>query len=475
MTRVALTTGSYSTRSIIASAQRSLNLYAEKNPPDALSPYTHYLTQGLTPVGTPPTNATVRGLFTASNNQLFAAVGIGLYYIASDWSATLLTGALAPGVTPIKMQDNGNTLVVVDGSLTPGGFEVDLPTHVVTGISDVAWLGSNFVEYVDTYLLFNEPATDIFYSTTSGVVQPFNALYFAGKTGYSDLLAGIAVQQRQIWLIGQKTTEIWFNAGGSAFPFQIMPGPFIEHGTGAPYSIAKQGGSVFWLSQDLSGQLIVVEGSGYQTKSISTPAIEAEMATYSTTTDAIGFCFEQLGHPFYWLKFPTAGKDWVFDLSTRLWHERCWLDANGNEQGHRANCAAFAYGVNVVGDRLNGQLYTLDPNNFTDFGGPIKRLRGFPHMMNDGKRAFYTQFLADMQCGDATFSGLTVSLDWSDDRGATYGTPLTQSIGDPGDFLVQPQWRRLGMARDRVFRLTWTAAANTALNGAFVDVMPSES
>src|ERR1700691_3016695 len=156
MTRVALTTGSYSTRSIIASAQRSLNLYAEKNPPDALSPYTHYLTQGLTPVGTPPTNATVRGLFTASNNQLFAAVGIGLYYIASDWSATLLTGALAPGVTPIKMQDNGNTLVVVDGSLTPGGFEVDLPTHVVTSISDVAWLGSNFVEYVDTYLLFHE-------------------------------------------------------------------------------------------------------------------------------------------------------------------------------------------------------------------------------------------------------------------------------------------------------------------------------
>jgi len=279
-----------------------------------------------------------------------------------------------------------------------------------------------------------------------------------------------------LWLIGAQTsTEIWFNAGGADFPFQIMPGPFVEHGAVAQYSIAKQGGSVFWLSQDLSGTYIVVQTDGYKTVEISTDAIEYELSTYSTVADAIGFCYEQQGHPFYWLKFPTAGKDWVYDLSTRLWHERFWLNGSGVEESHRANCAAFAYGVNVVGDRQNGQLYKLDPTNYTDFDGPIKRIRGFPHLMNDGKRVFYTQFLADMQCGDATFSGLTVSLDWSDDRGATYGTPVTQSIGNPGDFLVQPQWRRLGMARDRVFRLTWTAAANTALNGAFIDMQPAET
>ena len=473
MTRVALTTGSYSTRSIIASAQRSLNLYAEKNPPDALSPYTHYLTQGLTPVGTAPQVAPVRGLYRSTIGTLFAVIGNGVYAVASGSFACSLLGTIATTTGPVKMGDNGTTMVIVDG--TAAGYTVVLVGGAFATISDPAWLGSNFAEYVDTFMVFNSPGTNIFYTTTSGIITPLNALFFAGKTGYADLLAGIAIQQRQIWLIGTLTSEIWFNAGGAAFPFQIMPGPFVEHGTNAPYSIAKQGGSVFWLSQDQAGQAIVVEASGYQTKSISTPAIEAEISTYSVITDAIGFCYEQLGHPFYWLKFPTAGKDWVFDLSTRLWHERCWLDADGNEQGHRANCAAFAYGVNVVGDRLNGQLYTLDPNNYTDFGGPIKRQRGFPHMMNDGKRAFYTQFLADMQCGDATFSGLTVSLDWSDDRGATYGTPLTQSIGDPGDFLVQPQWRRLGMARDRVFRLTWTAPANTALNGAFVEVEPSES
>lgn len=470
--RLALTTGAYTARSLIASAQRSCNLYAERNPPDSPVPYTEYLTPGLTKLGTPPQASPVRGLYRATNNELFAAVGDGLYYINASWSATLL-GNLANTTTPVKMVDNATTLVAVDGT-TNGGYTVDLATHAFAVIADPAFLGSNFAEFLDTFMVFNKPGTQIFYCSDSNATT-FDPLFFASKTGYSDQLAGIAIQQRQIWLIGQMTTEIWFNAGGADFPFQIMPGPFVEHGTIAPHSIAKQGGSVFWLSQDLYGTYIVVQTEGYQAKEISTDAIEAEISTYSTVSDAIGFCYEQMGHPFYWLKFPTAGKDWVYDLSTKLWHERFWLDGSGNEAGHRANCAAFAYGVNVVGDRENGQLYKLDPDNYTDFGGPIKRIRGFPHLVNDGKRIFYTSFIADMAAGQATAPGATVNLRWSDTRGITYGNPVAQSLGDPGEYLTQPQWNRLGMARDRVFELSWTAPAKTALNGAWIEFSSSES
>lgn len=469
--RIALTTGAYTARSIIASAQRSCNLYAERNPEDSPAPFTNYLTPGLTKLGTPPQAAVVRGLYRATNNELFAVIGDAIYFVDDDWSTTSL-GAIVAGTTQVKMVDNATTMIVVDG--TSAGYTVDLATHAYAAIVDPAFYGSNFAEFLDTFLLFNKPATQIFYCSDSNATT-FDALFFAAKTGYADKLSGIAVQQRQIWLIGQLTTEIWFNAGGTDFPFQIMPGPFVEHGTIAPYSIAKQGGSVFWLSQDLSGTYIVVQTEGYQAKEISTDAIEAEIATYSTVSDAVGFCYEQLGHPFYWLKFPTAGKDWVYDLSTKLWHERFWLDGNGAEAGHRANCAAFAYGVNVVGDRANGQLYKLDPDNYTDFGGPIKRIRGFPHMVNNGDRVRYIQFAADMQAGEATQPGATVNLRWSDTRGKTYGNPVAQSLGDPGEYLVQPQWNRLGYARDRVFELNWTAAAKTALNGAWVDFLPSRS
>src|SRR4029077_11916087 len=37
----------------------------------------------------------------------------------------------------------------------------------------------------------------------------------------------------------------------------------------------------------------------------------------------------------------------------------------------------------------------------TDNGQPIKRVRTYPHILNDGKRVFYRQFLADMETGTA--------------------------------------------------------------------------
>jgi hypothetical protein len=66
-------------------------------------------------------------------------------------------------------------------------------------------------------------------------------------------------------------------------------------------------------------------------------------------------------------------------------------------------------------------------------------------------------------------------LDWSDDRGHTFGNPVGQSMGGQGEYLTQAQWQRLGLARDRVFRLTWTSPVRTALQGAWIEAQPALS
>ena len=63
-----------------------------------------------------------------------------------------------------------------------------------------------------------------------------------------------------------------------------------------------------------------------------------------------------------------------------------------------------------------------------------------------------------------------VSLRWSNDRGATWGNPITATMGRRGEFLTSIQFQRLGYARDRVFELSWSEPIRTALNGAWVDV-----
>ena len=133
----------------------------------------------------------------------------------------------------------------------------------------------------------------------------------------------------------------------------------------------------------------------------------------------------------------------------------------------------FAYGANLVGDWENGKLLQLDINQYQDYGGvPIVCIRTFPHI-TDAKysRISGLAFDADMEVGTITDEedDPQVSLSWSDDKGVSYGNPVMQSMGQTGKFLTTISWNRLGQARDRVYKLSWTANCKTALNGGFID------
>jgi hypothetical protein len=302
----------------------------------------------------------------------------------------------------------------------------------------------------------------------------FDPLDISAKIGYADPIASVIALQRNVWLIGELTGEAWNNTGAADFTFQAIPGVFIEHGCVAKYSICKADVNVFWLSQDLQGQAIVLQGTQLSARRISTHAIENELGKYETISDAQGFTYQQEGHVFYVLIFPSADKTWVYDLATELWHERCWIDVNGAEHRIRPNCAAFCYGQVIVGDWQNGNLYTWDLNELTDNGDPIVRRRGFPHMLNDGKRVLYRQFIAALATGAIVDTPVdeepSVSLRWSDTGGFSWGDPIQLGLGASGQYIRQAQAQRLGYARDRVFELFWSTEAVTALNGAFVDV-----
>lgn len=409
--RAALTGGAYQARSVVASAQRSLNLYAEMMPQihGEPSPFAYYPAAGLSqPLVTLPT-APVRGLYRATNNQLYAVGGSTVYSVSSAFQATAL-GTITAGLTrPVSMSDNGTTLVIVDG--TPGGWKVTLAGGAFAPISDATsdpdgvFEGADRTDYLDGFLLFNKPNTPQFQSSNAEEVV-FDPLYFADKISHSDLLMSIAVAKREIWLIGTTTTEIWVNSGAQDFPFQSFPNVIIDSGTVAKYSVATVDNTVFWLSQSRQGEGIVMQGAGYQNTRVSTYAIEYELSTYPRLDDAVAMTYQYAGHTFYHLTFPSAnanmGKSWLYDLTTQQWSELAWIDANGTEWRHRANCAAFCYDQVVVGDWQNGNLYRLNPNVYTDFGGPIRRVRCWPHLINDGNRVFYQRFRADLEAGTAT-------------------------------------------------------------------------
>jgi len=76
---------------------------------------------------------------------------------------------------------------------------------------------------------------------------------------------------------------------------------------------------------------------------------------------------------------------------------------------------------------------------------------------------------------EAGLSSNLISLRWSDDRGHSYGNPVSQSMGEIGEYRTSLQWQRLAYARDRVFEISWSVPCGAALQGCWVDVTPAQS
>ncbi len=501
MARIPLTGGFYVAKNIIANNQRCINLYPEVNPQasEPAAQVTLLLAPGTDLIQSTSEPGIVRGLYRASNGTLYKVTGENVYRVNQDMGELLL-GTIGVGTNQVYMADNGTAVLLVDG--TANGYLLNMSTNGFSTISDPNFFGADRVDYLSQFFILNKPGTNIYYcnyppSVAGSLASPAWTLNGLGNLGvkaiWPDAISGAVVMHGEIWLIGELKTEVWQNTGGANFPFTIAQGVYIEHGCIAKYSIAHQDTSIYWLSQDLQGNIIVLKGFPYGAERISTSAIESEFASYPTVNDAIGFTYQQEGHIFYVITFPTMDRTWVYDAEMELWHERVTTDVNGNFHRVRANCYANAYRQHIIGDFENGNLYSWDLQTYTDYIDglgpnsdgtyPISRIRSFPHLVNDSDRVVYKSFTADMDVGNDTGEDdgsdqdnpPMVSLRWSDTKGKSWGNRLQQSLGAAGEYLTSIQWNRLGLARDRVFELSWSARCKTALQGAWIEVEKSET
>jgi hypothetical protein len=467
--KVPLITASYQARSLIASAQRCVNLYAEKNPQDEDFPTTFYPTPGLVKKATAEPKVW-RCLYTSSDNRMFGVCGRSVFEINADFSFRPI-GLITSDDTPCYMLDNGTQILLVDGTIA--GYTINLASLAFAQITNPAFYGSSRVFLVDGYLVLNRPDTQQWYISLVNQAD-FDSLDFASKTGFSDKLVAVGVTRRTVFLFGAQTTEIWTNTGGNDFPFTRLAGAFIQFGCASADSLIEADGSLYWLSQSPQGECIVLRTASYDRERISTFAIENEFQTYERIDDAIGYAHQMAGHYWYVLNFPTANKTWVYDIAASEWHELGYLEPDGSFSRHRGNCFAYWSGMHIVGDYENGNLYEMRTDAFTDNGNEIRRVKAFPHLSIDGNRVGYLKFQAAMQVGDATYAQeAEVRLRWSDTKGASWSQPISTTLGARGDYLKDCVFQRLGMARNRVFELSWVAACPTALNGAYVQTKAS--
>jgi hypothetical protein len=471
----------YTANSIYQDDQELINWFVEDDPrkqaKSAIGPadrgdLTLYPTPGYI-LRTQLNVGEVRGLYTRPGGQTMIAVsGSSVYSVNTAWVQTKI-GTLTTSSGPVKITDNGIDVYITDGQnryyyvVSSGVFATLPPT-------DGGFTGADVCDIIDNFIVYNRPGSQQWGSTDA--LSPISqSLSFASKFGSSDKLVTLICNNREVRLLGERTSEAWVDVGAFPFPFQIIPGTSNQYGCAAKFSVAQLGASFAFMSVDARGKNVAVQMDGYQPVRISTSAVENDLDG-DVIDDAIGFTYQVRGHEFYVLNFPTADKTWVYDASTNFWHKWLSFDPNTGYHRHRSNCFTFFQGQAVIGDFENGKLYTLDVDAYTDDGQPIRRVRRCPHIVNDFRRVYHKSLQLQFQPGvglDGTQQGANpqAMLRWSNDGGSTWSAEHWVAVGKSGQYKNRAIWRRLGEARDRVYEVAVTDPVKWVLVSANLEAV----
>ena len=468
---------SYVARSVNAADNRMVNLYPEIVPDGGKQPAFLQRAPGLRQLVRLPTGP-VRGLWTFGD-YAYAVSGNKFYKIASDW--TYVEKGIVTGTSPVNMVDNGIQLFIADGA---NGYIYNANTDVFAQITDPDFFGAVGVGFIDGYFVYNQPNSQKFWVTSLYDGTSVDPLDFASAEGSPDNLVTLIVDHREIWLFGTNSVEVWYNAGLPDFPLARIQGAFNEIGCQAPYSVAKLDNALFWLGKDARGNGIVYRSKGYTGERVSTHAVEWQIQQYTTLADAVAYTYQQDGHAFYVLNFPTANTTWVFDVATGVWHERAGWEDNQFTR-HLGQCQMNFANEIVIGDYVTGVLYAYDMNVYSEAGTVQKWLRSWralPTGQNDLKRTAQHSLQLDCESGVGLTTGQgsnpQVMLRWSDDGGHTWSSEHWKSMGQIGQYGNRVIWRRLGMTqkiRDRVYEVSGTDPVKIAIMGAELILSPTNA
>ena len=458
---------SYEARSTYVDAQRALNCFVELN--QGRAPVALYGTPGLRKVATVGTSG-CRGMI-ANDGLAWVVFGNTVYRIDSSYTVTT-TGTIGTSSGVVGISSSGTQLLIVDGA---AGYIVTTATNVLTTIVDVDFpKGVTKADYSDGYFIVTGDGTQQFYVSSLLDGATWDGTEFASAEGSPDDTIGLIVDHREIWLFGSNSAEIWVNTAQAQFPFERSGNTFIEHGCIAASTIAKLDNTVFWLGGDDRGYGVVWRAAGYIPTRVSNHAIEHAIATYSTATDAIAFTYNQEGHAFYVLTFPTAQKTWVFDVATDIWHERAYRNPNTTALSQwRPSAHCMLNGKHLVGDWEDGRLYILDLDYYYDDTTPILRLRSTQTQEQLLTRLFYNWLQVDMQTGVGLVTGQgsdpQMMMRYSNDGGQSWSDYRNGTIGAIGDYGARCKFNRLGAGRNRVWEISMTDPVAFTVVGAVVD------
>ena len=465
--------GAYTGKSTSANAQECVNLFPVIDNREGKVSVMLHSTPGLVLFSTlvTETTSTVNRGSHAFGSVMYTVVEDTVYSVATDGTRTS-KGTITTSTGNVFFADNGTEVILVDG--TNAGYLITAGS--LAAITDGDFPVAKSVTFQDGYFIITSNNGRIYISGLYDGTS-WDTLDYGTAEANPDDAEVVLSANRDLWIFGTKTSEVFSNSGNSDFPYIRIPGAVIELGIGAPGSAVAIDGVIYWFSSN--NRVLRTNGYGYRV--VSTIHLDYQVSTYSTVSDARAYKYELYGHIFYVLNFPTAKKTWVYDITTDYWHEwRSHVDGLDVPWGrHRGNSCTKFNGQYVIGDYINGLLYTLDSAVYTDNLNPIQRIRTGQIINKEKRNVIWHRVEIDFEVGVGLSGGEIggeqgedpeVALTWSDDGGRTYSNEHWKKLGRIGEYTTKVVWKRLGISRNRILRITISDPVKVIILGAYAEL-----
>jgi len=403
------------------------------------------------------------------NGIVYTVSGNKLYSVLNNGTVTEL-GTITTSILSVGMAWNGTEIIIVDGT---DGYLYNPTTATFSTIAAAGFGDGNDVTFMDSYFIVNNPDSGVAQSSGIRDGSSWSALDKATAEGDPDnLIAPVAIYD-DLWLMGESTSEIWYNAANPyGFPFARRAR--LNMGIAARWGKTIADNTLYWLAQNKEGVFGIVRATGGVPEKISTLAIDFAINSYQFISDCVAWSFTLEGHTFVGFTFFGGNATWVYDTSTGLWSE--WKSGT--------NKFSCAYPVllnyqHIMGDLTTGKLYTINFGQYSDAGATVTKTRATQHISQNGQRISFNSVWIEFEAGVGLVTGQgsdpQAMLQWSDDGGHTWSNEYWRSIGKIGEYKYRAKWNRLGHSRDRVFRVTVSDSVKCVILNAYADVDASDS
>ena len=453
---------SYIAQSPLADGEHTMNWYAEPaQVPGQSGPMALYPTPGVTTLvtaGDSPGRAMI-----AVKDRTFCVIGRTFYEMSSTYVLTSRNPS-TPMVNDGKPAtiswngDGGGELFITSGNY---GYLFTLSSNTFAQVRDPDVDGGTTMgTQLDGYFIALDTDTSTIYISDLLDGTTWDATQFQQRSIDSDPWVSLAVLNRQLWLLGSLTSEVWYDSGATPFPFEPHPSGLVLYGCAAPYSTVVTGDTLIWLAATRDGIGQVMQTSDFTPDIVSSFAVSTALAGYSTISDAIGDSYSEIGHTFYVLSFPTDETTWSFDVTPNMslsspqrWAQRgTWITEKNVYEAWHPCYSTYQNDELLILDRTSGAIYCLSHAVGTDVEGRvIRRVRRAPGLFQENQVIRVSAFELFLEPGLGTESGQgtdpQVALRVSGDGGKTFGNERLSGAGKIGEYGARTRWLRCGSGR----------------------------